>query len=143
MGNFFKYYYSYLMQGKIPIGIKKDNLLDNKDEYDYNIDEEFLGFSGSYQAILYISEALCLLNWNKFDEYPIIKNKEKFSINEDALKDIINNNEDVFYFIGNELNQISFNDYLTFLINIESNKTKSKIFLDKDFIYLKEINLFG
>ena len=57
MGNFFKKYYSYLIQGKINIGIKKDNLLDNKDENDYNIDEEFLGFSGSYQAILYISEA--------------------------------------------------------------------------------------
>ena len=68
----------------------------------------------------------------------MIKKHSTFIVNEDILKNIIINNEEVFDFIGNHPNQINFRDYLTFLVSVDSYGVKRKSFLNEDYIILTE-----
>lgn len=143
MGHYFRRYYSYFTRGSISFDTKDDNIIFTGDESGFYIEEEFLGFSGSHKSTLSISDSLCLLNYKKFNEYPVKKKKEKFNINEDSLRDIIKNNNEVFDFIGNQADQVTFKDYLTFLVPVDAYGIKRNTFLNEDFIYLKESFLLG
>ena len=138
MGHYFRRYYSYLTHGLVSFDTKEDKVLHTGDEGGYFIEEEFLGFSGSHQSVLSISESLCLLNYKRFEKYPIKNKKEKFNINKDVLSDIIKNNSFVFDFIGNQENQVTFEDYFSFLVPVDNCGIKRNTFINEDFIYLKE-----
>ena len=143
MEHYFRRYYYYLTHGLISFDTKEDKVLYTGGEGGYFVEEEFLGFSGSHKSILSVSESLCLLNYKNFNEYPVKNKKEKFNINENVLRDIIKNNADVFDFIGNKENQVTFNNYLSFLVPIETCGIKRNSFINEDFIYLKESFLLG
>ena len=68
----------------------------------------------------------------------MIKKNSSFIVNEDILKNLIINNEEVFDFIGTQPNQVDFRDYLTYLVPVDSYGVKRKCFLDEDYIILKE-----
>ena len=66
-----------------------------------------------------ISDALCLLNYNEFEDYPIEKDQQ-FIINREVLNNIIQQNKEFFDFIGTKSNQITLEDYLSFLTPVKS-----------------------
>lgn len=143
MGHYIRRYYSYLTHGLISFYTKEDKNLFTGKESGYFIEEEFLGFGGSNKTTLSISETLCLLNYKRFNEYPLKNKKEEFNIDENVLDDIIKNNPEVFDFIGNEENQITFKDYLSFLVPIDNCGIKRNNLINEDFIYIKESFFLG
>ena len=137
-GQYFRRYYSYLTRGIIPFDTKDDKIINFGEEGGFYIEKKFLGLNPAKSSTLSISQALSLLYWDKFDKYPMIKKNSSFIVNEDILKNLIINNEEVFDFIGTQPNQVDFKDYLTYLVPVDSYWVKRKCFLDEDYIILKE-----
>lgn len=140
MGHFMRRYYSYFTHGKISFDTNEDKVLITGKESGFYIENEFFGFYSSNKSYLTISDALCLFNWNNYEDYPIEK-EHRFNINKDTLENIILNNKEIFNFVGDGNEQIKFEDYLTFLTPIDSLGVSRKCIPNEDFIYLNEVFL--
>ena len=130
-------YYHYSTHGKISFWTKEDNSLYTGEENGFYIEYEFVGINHVIKSTLSIYDALCLLNLDKFDDYPLEKNN-KFIINKEILENIVYKNKEIFDFIGNKPEQIKFEDYLDSLISIDSYNIHRRLVVDEDFIYLNK-----
>ena len=97
LGNYLRIYYSYFTGQSINFNIAGNSEVNTGFEVDLYIESEFLGILDI--NYLYISEALSFFYWKKFDSYPIIKKNNKFEVDEEKLKIIVTNNENIFDFI--------------------------------------------
>ena len=139
MGHYMRRYYSYLTRGIIAFNTEDDNALNTGIESGDFIESEFLGFNTVNNSNLTLSDTLCLLYCDGFDNYPIEK-KKQIIFNKEILENIINNNRDIFDFIGEKTNQISFQDYSSSLtpIKTDGNHRVSHKYINEDYIILKE-----
>ena len=137
LGHYLRRYYHYLTHGKISFYTKEDKKIITGKEGGFFVEEEFLGFDSDSKSCLTISNALCLLYWDKFKDYPIKKNNN-FAINKEVLENIVTKNKEVFDFIGEGSTQIKFEDYLTFLTPVDTYNIPRNCFPKEDFIYLKD-----
>ena len=137
LGHFMRRYYHYSTHGKISFWTKEDNSLYTGEENGFYIEYEFVGINHVIKSTLSIYDALCLLNLDKFDDYPLEKNN-KFIINKEILENIVYKNKEIFDFIGNKPEQIKFEDYLDSLISIDSYNIHRRLVVDEDFIYLNK-----
>ena len=112
--HFTRRYYSYLTHGLIAFDEDEDKNLNTGKEGSFFFEEFFLGFTRSYKSNLTITDALILFYWDKFEKYPI-----KTKINKEMLANIVQNNSEIFNFIGNNNNQITIEDYLFHLTPIK------------------------
>ena len=136
-GHYLRRYYHYLTHGIIPFWTKEDNSLYTREESGFYIETKFLGMDPVYKSALSINDTLCFLNLDKFDDYPIKKNK-KFIIDKIILENIINKNKEIFDFIGNKDGQIKLEDYLTLIKPRDSYNISCRRIPNQDCIYLNE-----
>ena len=118
-GHFMRRYYAHLTKGIICFEAKDDKYLKTGTDSGFFIEKYFLGFNPLFYSNLTISDALCLLNYNEFEDYPIEKDQQ-FIINREVLNNIIQQNKEFFDFIGTKSNQITLEDYLSFLTPVKS-----------------------
>ena len=104
LGQYLRRYYSLLTGNKISFTTIEDKDLPMGKEGEIYIETEFLGLRKS--SYLAIEEALGLLYSPAFDNnYPILKN---FEINSNSLKQVIDDNKDIFDFIQDNKNEGNF-----------------------------------
>mgnify|MGYP006988924170 CR=1 FL=1 len=115
-GAFTRGYYSYFTHGLIDFNTDEDTILNTGKEGSFFFEEFFLGFTRSYKSNLTITDALILFYWDKFEKYPI-----KTILNKEMLENIVQNNSEIFNFIGNNNNQIGIEDYLVHLTQVKNN----------------------
>ena len=132
LGHYCRRYYSYFTGQKIKINTKEDNEINTGDESGFYVEAEFLGITN--KSALTLTQALSLFYWKKYDSYPIIKKNSHFEVNEDKIKILIENNENVFNFVkikdddnDKDNNKITIQEYLE-LISYSSNSSKTDIY---------------
>ena len=96
LGHFTQRYYSFLTDRDIRMNTEEDDLINIKLEGGVYVKKNFLGFEMA-SSVLYLKEALYFFCFKYFKEYPLFK---KYKINEQILKNIINDFPEIFDFIS-------------------------------------------
>ena len=96
LGHFTQRYYSFLTDRDIRMNTEEDDLINIKLEGGVYVEKNFLGFEMA-PSVLYLKEALYFFCFKYFKEYPLFK---KYKINEQILKNIINDFPEIFDFIS-------------------------------------------
>ena len=120
IGHYCRRYYSYFTGQKINMNTEEDNEIKTGNESVYYNETEFIGITN--KNFLTIREALSLFYWKKYDSYPIIKKNSNFELNEEKIKIILNNNENIFTFIkindsDKDERKITVQEYLELISN--------------------------
>lgn len=129
LGHYCRRYYSYFTGQKININTKGDNEIKTGNESGFYVETEFLGITN--KSALTLTQALSFFYWKKYDSYPIIEKNSNFEVDEDKIKILIENNENIFNFVkikdDEDDNKITIQEYLE-LISYSSNSSKSDIY---------------
>ena len=96
LGHFTQRYYSFLTDRDIRMNTEEDDLINIKLEGGVYVEKNFFGFEMA-PSVLYLKEALYFFCFKYFKEYPLFK---KYKINEQILKNIINDFPEIFDFIS-------------------------------------------
>ena len=95
-GHFLRRYYSYFTGIKIAFDTKDDDVIDTGEESGFYIERTFLGLK--FNSYIGLNNILSLLNPSFYFNYPIIK-EDKHKFDQNALRDIIKENRELFDFI--------------------------------------------
>jgi hypothetical protein len=94
LGHFLRRYYFYLTHGIIAFNTLDDSIMNINEDGGNFIEKKFLGIIPNGK--LFLKDILILISGGKnYDNYPLVKGE----ITENFLKEIINNNKKIFYFI--------------------------------------------
>ena len=93
MGHYLRRYYSYITDREIAMVTDEDDIIDTKPEGGINAEKLILGRETKY---LYLKNAICFFYSGEFEQFPLFEN---IIINKKILKDIIQNDIELFDFI--------------------------------------------
>lgn len=122
MVNYLRIYYSYITNREISMVTDEDDIIDTKPNGRINAEELILGRETKY---LYLKEALCFFYSGEFEQFPLFEN---IIINKKILKNIIQNNIELFDFIeiGKDEEEKIMNESYEEKEDVDSNEDEDK-----------------
>ena len=122
MGHYLRRYYSYITDREIAMVTDEDDIINTKPEGRINAEKLILGGETRY---LYLKNALCFFYSGEFEQFPLFEN---IIINKKILKDIIQNNIELFDFIeiGKDEEEEIMNEYYEEKEDVDSSEDEDK-----------------